>query len=139
MTAMIDDSRSGPWLEHADRSATPALAPFPDGPGDHRVWAMAALLLGAIAREALDKPDVARRLQRPLGAEPALTHGETRVLHYLPTNLSAREIARELCVSVNTIKTHQRHVYQKLGASGRSQAVDRARVLGLLAPSYLKR
>jgi DNA-binding CsgD family transcriptional regulator len=38
-------------------------------------------------------------------ADAALTHGETRVLHYLPTNLSAREIADELYLSVNTIKT----------------------------------
>jgi LuxR family transcriptional regulator, maltose regulon positive regulatory protein len=65
---------------------------------------------------------------------PALTHGESRVLHYLPTNLSAREIAGELYLSVNTIKTHQRHLYQKLGARNRSQAVDQARALGLLAP-----
>jgi DNA-binding CsgD family transcriptional regulator len=46
-----------------------------------------------------------RHLTRPL------THGETRVLHYLPTNLSAREIAGELYLSVNTVKTQQ-HLYQ---------------------------
>jgi LuxR family maltose regulon positive regulatory protein len=61
------------------------------------------------------------------------------VLRYLPTNLSAREIADELYVSVNTVKTHQRHLYQKLGARGRSQAVERARALGLLAPSARRR
>jgi hypothetical protein len=43
--------------------------------------------------------------------DAALTHGETRVLHYLPTNLSAREIAGELYLSVNTVKTQQ-HLYQ---------------------------
>jgi LuxR family maltose regulon positive regulatory protein len=69
----------------------------------------------------------------------ALTHGEIRVLHYLPTNLSAREIAGELYVSVNTVKTHQRHVYQKLGVRSRSQAVERARASGLLAPSSRRR
>jgi LuxR family transcriptional regulator, maltose regulon positive regulatory protein len=57
------------------------------------------------------------------------------VLHYLPTNLSAREIADELYLSANAVKTHQRHLYQKLGARSRTQAVDRARGLGLLAPS----
>jgi len=46
----------------------------------------------------------------------ALTHGETRVLHYLPTNLSAREITGEPYLSVNTVKTQQ-HLYQK-GSSG---------------------
>jgi LuxR family maltose regulon positive regulatory protein len=65
----------------------------------------------------------------------ALTHGEIRVLHYLPTNLSAREIAGELYLSVNTVKTHQRHLYQKLGVRSRTQAVEHARALGLLTPS----
>jgi len=60
------------------------------------------------------------------------------VLHYLPTNLSAREIGDELYLSVNTVKTHQRHLYQKLGVRSRTQAVDRARALGLLAPASRK-
>ena len=72
---------------------------------------------------------------KPTGHLEALTHGETRVLHYLPTNFSAREIASELYLSVNTVKTHQRHLYQKLGARSRTQAVEQARALGLLAPS----
>ena len=71
---------------------------------------------------------------KPPRHRESLTHGETRVLHYLPTNLSAREIACELYLSVNTVKTHQRHLYHKLGANSRSQAVERARALGLLAP-----
>jgi LuxR family transcriptional regulator, maltose regulon positive regulatory protein len=62
----------------------------------------------------------------------ALTRGETRVLRYLPTHLSAREIAGELSLSPNTVKTHQRHLYEKLGAHSRAQAVERARALGLL-------
>jgi LuxR family maltose regulon positive regulatory protein len=95
---------------------------------------MLAFLLGAMTRETLGRPDDGCAL-RPPAADAALTRGETRVLHYLPTNLSAREIARELCVSANTIKTHQRHLYQKLGARSRSQAVERARALGLLAPA----
>ena len=53
-----------------------------------------------------------------------LTHGETRVLRYLPTNLTAREIAGELYLSVNTVKTNQRHLYQKLGARSRTPAVQ---------------
>ena len=46
----------------------------------------------------------------------ALTLGETRVLDYLPTHLSAREIADELYLSVHTVRTHQRHLYAMLGA-----------------------
>jgi LuxR family transcriptional regulator, maltose regulon positive regulatory protein len=64
-----------------------------------------------------------------------LTDSETRVLRYLPTNLSAPDIARQLSVSVNTVRTHMRHVYEKLGAHRRAGAVERARALGLLAPS----
>lgn len=66
-------------------------------------------------------------------AEP-LSDSELRVLRYLPTNLSAPEIAAELFVSVNTIRTHMRHVYAKLGVHQRSDAVARGRALGLLAP-----
>jgi len=73
-------------------------------------------------------------MSAPRLAEP-LSQGETRVLRYLPTNLSAPEIARELSVSVNTVRTHIRHVCGKLGARGRTEAVTQARALGLLAPS----
>jgi len=76
---------------------------------------------------------------QPTNHRKALTNGETRVLHGLPTNLSAREIAGELYLSVNTVKTHQRHLYQELDARSRSQAVERARTLGLLAPSSRRR
>jgi LuxR family maltose regulon positive regulatory protein len=75
-----------------------------------------------------------RLTESPRLAEP-LSQGETRVLRYLPTNLSAPEIARELSVSVHTVRTHIRHVCGKLGAHGRTEAVARARALGLLAPS----
>jgi LuxR family maltose regulon positive regulatory protein len=63
-----------------------------------------------------------------------LSQAEARVLHFLPTSLSAPEIARELYVSVNTVRTHMRHLYDKLGAHRRLEAIDRARALGLLAP-----
>jgi LuxR family maltose regulon positive regulatory protein len=67
-------------------------------------------------------------------AEP-LTHSESRVLRYLPTHLTASEIAGELYVSVSTVKTHMSHLYAKLGSHRRTEAVDRARALGLLAPT----
>jgi LuxR family maltose regulon positive regulatory protein len=66
-------------------------------------------------------------------AEP-LSDTELRVLRYLPTNLPAPDIAGELFVSVNTIRTHTRHLYAKLDVHTRAEAVDRARELGLLAP-----
>jgi LuxR family transcriptional regulator, maltose regulon positive regulatory protein len=57
------------------------------------------------------------------------------VLRYLPTNLTGPEIANELYVSPNTVKTHVRNLYAKLGTHRRAEAVTRARNLGLLAPS----
>ena len=67
-------------------------------------------------------------------ADP-LSQSEIRVLRYLATNLSTPEIARELSLSVHTVRTHIRHLFAKLGAHGRTEAVTRARALGLLAPS----
>ncbi len=78
----------------------------------------------------------------PAAAQPPLeplSNSEIRVLRYLPTNLSAREIANELYVSPNTVKTHMHHLYAKLGTHRRGEAVERARALGLLAPSARRR
>jgi len=72
---------------------------------------------------------------RSRGLDEQLTDSETRVLRYLPTHLTAHEIAAELSVSVNTVSTHRLHLYAKLGVHSRHEAVDRARALGLLAPS----
>jgi LuxR family transcriptional regulator, maltose regulon positive regulatory protein len=62
----------------------------------------------------------------------ALSPAETRVLRYLPTLLSLREIGDELYLSVNTIKVHVRHIYAKLEVHSRRRAAERARALGLL-------
>ena len=70
----------------------------------------------------------------PKSPEP-LSASELRVLRYLPTNLTAPEIARELSISANTAKTHIRHVYAKLGTHYRAETVEHARALGLLAPA----
>jgi LuxR family maltose regulon positive regulatory protein len=77
----------------------------------------------------------------PAGSPPPLeplSDSEIRVLRYLPTHLSAPQIASELYVSHNTVRTHMRHLYAKLGAHRRLEAVERARALGLLAPSPLR-
>jgi LuxR family maltose regulon positive regulatory protein len=58
------------------------------------------------------------------------------VLRYLPTNLSRPQIASELSVSPNTVGTHIRSIYAKLGVRDRSSAVQRARELRLLAPAW---
>jgi LuxR family maltose regulon positive regulatory protein len=77
-------------------------------------------------------------------SEPAplldeLSAAELRVIRYLPCNLKGPEIAAELFVSTNTIRTHLRHIYAKLDVHGRTEAVARARELALLAPSHRRR
>jgi LuxR family transcriptional regulator, maltose regulon positive regulatory protein len=67
-----------------------------------------------------------------------LSDAELRVVRYLPSNLTANEIASELVVSANTVRTHMRHIYAKLDAHTRSEAVARARELGLVAPSAVR-
>jgi LuxR family maltose regulon positive regulatory protein len=61
-----------------------------------------------------------------------LTPREQTVLGLLPTGLSVREIADELAISRDTVKTHTSRLYRKLGVSSRRGAVARARELGLL-------
>ncbi len=69
----------------------------------------------------------------PLSPTEELSPGELRVLRYLPTNLSRPEIASELSVSPNTVSTHVRNIYAKLGVRDRPAAVQRTRDLRLLA------
>jgi LuxR family transcriptional regulator, maltose regulon positive regulatory protein len=61
-----------------------------------------------------------------------LSGRERTVLQYMDTLMSVNEISRELYVSTNTIKTHIKHIYRKLGVSRRRDAVERARALRLL-------
>src|SRR5439155_22482089 len=67
------------------------------------------------------------------GPAEQLSPSELRVLRYLPTNLTRPEIAGQLSVSLNTVNTHIRRIYAKLGATDRSSAVQRGRELRLLS------
>jgi LuxR family maltose regulon positive regulatory protein len=100
-------------------------------------------LLAQVLEVRPDDPFVTRILERLAGpgthgaeaprlAEP-LTDRELVILRCLPTLRSNAEIADDLYVSVNTVKAHLKGLYRKLGVSGRRQAVERARELGLLA------
>jgi len=64
-------------------------------------------------------------------ADP-LTEREAAVLRLLGGTLSLREIGRELNLSKNTIKTHTRAIYRKLGVSTRHEAVAKGREIGVL-------
>ncbi|MGB7878123.1 MAG: LuxR C-terminal-related transcriptional regulator [Ilumatobacteraceae bacterium] len=61
-----------------------------------------------------------------------LTERERAVLRLLPSRMTNREIGRECFMSVNTVKTHLKNIYMKLGVDRRNDAIDRARALGLL-------
>ena len=61
-----------------------------------------------------------------------LTERELAVLGYLPSRLTNADIAAALYVSVNTLKTHLKSTYRKLGVRNRNEAIDRAEALGLL-------
>ncbi|MEU1621463.1 LuxR C-terminal-related transcriptional regulator [Streptomyces sp. NPDC005722] len=93
----------------------------------------AALIAEILSLLAGHQPAPSTTGPRPL-TEP-LSRSELRVLRYLPTNLTTTDIASQLNVSPNTVKVHVRHLYAKLGAHRRAEAVARARDLGLLAPA----
>jgi LuxR family maltose regulon positive regulatory protein len=67
-----------------------------------------------------------------LSGPSSLTIAELRILRFLPSHRSFREIATQLGVSANTVKTQAHAVYRKLGAASRSEAVARASEAGLL-------
>jgi LuxR family maltose regulon positive regulatory protein len=84
--------------------------------------------------EQLD--DVRRQVRQTSGSSghaSTLTTAELRVLQYLPSHLSFEQISQRLFVSRNTVKTQAIAVYRKLNVSSRSDAVERARELGILS------
>ena len=101
-----------------------------------------AKLLQAAAKAGI-APAYVRRLQTVFApakqATPSrrgliepLSERELQVLRLLATELSGPEIARELVVSLNTMRTHTKNIYGKLGVNSRRAAVRRARELELL-------
>jgi LuxR family maltose regulon positive regulatory protein len=144
--ALRDSGAAARALERALELAEPdgLLAPFllhpaPDLLERHsRLRTTHASLISEILNLLAGHIPAARASDAEPLQEP-LSESELRVLRYLPTNLRASEIAAELFVSLNTIRTHMRHVYAKLGVHSRTDAVTRARELGLLSPSSRKR
>jgi LuxR family maltose regulon positive regulatory protein len=89
----------------------------------------ATALLKAAERQHDARPDI--RAPRPGGREP-LSEREVEVLQLLATQLSGPEIADRLFMSVNTFRTHTRHIFTKLDVNTRRAAVNRAGELDLL-------
>jgi LuxR family maltose regulon positive regulatory protein len=138
--ALGDPAAAGRALERALDVAEPdgAVLPFLMQPVPRLLERQAghctthAALIAEIFSQLADQAHALPARPQPL-LEP-LRESEIRILRYLPTNLTLPEIARELHVSHNTVKTHVRSLYTQLGAHRRAEAVDRARALGLLAP-----
>jgi len=90
-------------------------------------------VLGSRLRRVRDRHRLAESAPTSTpGSIEALTDRELAVLRLLSGRLSQRQIAAELFVSLNTVKTHSRGIFRKLGAGDRRHAVQRARELGLL-------
>jgi LuxR family maltose regulon positive regulatory protein len=81
--------------------------------------------------DALD-PDSSRNGDDGALLLDPLSDREQAVLSYLPTVMSKAEIAAEMFVSVNTVKTHMKSIYRKLDVTSRAEAVRRARLLHLV-------
>ena len=155
----IADARLGDAERHAERSEelrretlpcithAHSLLVLADVRARRHRWARARADL-ALAREAIDGatdagrlPELAAAIERLIDSgerAPAPqpverpTDAELNVLRLLPTGLSQREIGETLFVSLNTVKSHTRELYRKLGVRSRADALERARALGLL-------
>ena len=136
LTSELNDL--SPWYEAEVRVVTArALLLLDDLPAARSLLAQAAryvhrtpdatVIRGWIER-AWSEIDTARSV---VGRWP-LSPAELRALHFLPTHLTFREIADDLFVSANTVKTQARSIYRKLGVSSRAEAVACARGAGLL-------
>jgi LuxR family maltose regulon positive regulatory protein len=136
--SLPDDARA--WIEHGLEVAEPDAIRRPfthTGPEVSRIlrrairqgtahrWLAGSLLAVLDGREGREGHET-RELLDPLSTR------ETVILRYLPTLLSNQEIAGELFVSVNTVKTHLKSIYRKLGVSDRREAVRIAREMRLV-------
>ena len=133
-----DRRRAARYLEQALALANPG--------GYRRAFRIAGPAMRELLQEHLDSGTAhwalvnelvrGERAERPGTSKTAtvepLTDRELTTLRFLQSNLSNVEIATELSVSVNTVKTHVRHIYRKLDSTRRRDAVRRARELHLL-------
>jgi LuxR family maltose regulon positive regulatory protein len=94
--------------------------------------------LGALVHEAADLQRAVEAMRESAAGPYSLTTAELRVLAYLPTHLSFREIADRLYVSPHTIKSQATAVYGKLGVSSRRSAIEEAVQAGLLDASVMR-
>jgi DNA-binding NarL/FixJ family response regulator len=88
--------------------------------------------------QSILSPEVTSRVMKAVGRsrgippEVALSKREMDVLNCLSEGMTSAQIATKLFISENTVKTHVRHILEKLEASNRAEAVSRAIQLGIL-------
>lgn len=119
----------------------PMLADLGDRAGAATLLDQARRLHSALPDSTTARLDRLRRLERQLAdplrglflAEP-LTEREREVLQLLHSMLTRHEISQELFVTLNTVKSHTRAIYRKLGVTARRDAVTKALDLGLISP-----
>ncbi len=143
--AAADGARGRRSLEHALRLARAQQLRLPFAL--ERTWIQPVLRRDpdlAVAYRELLEPDLASSSPARVTAQPGpvdhaapliiepLTEREREVLQYLSEMLSTAEIAAEMYISVNTVKSHLRSIYRKLSAAHRNEAVRRARQLELI-------
>jgi LuxR family maltose regulon positive regulatory protein len=127
----------------ADESLARAIGVLADAGMVHSLVIYGPALAVLLERQLRQGTGPAELVERALAAlEPEaadadaaaqpLTDRESQVLAYLPTMLSTPEIASELFVSTNTVRSHMKAIYLKLGVHQRTQAVSRARQLQLI-------
>jgi LuxR family transcriptional regulator, maltose regulon positive regulatory protein len=102
--------------------------------GRHRVGH--AGMLPALLADKEELLNGRRRREGFLGE--TLSESELRVLRLLVEGRSLREVSKELFLSHNTVKTHRRTIYRKLGVSTRKEALERATELGLAVPTSVE-
>ncbi|MHB1873956.1 MAG: LuxR C-terminal-related transcriptional regulator [Streptosporangiaceae bacterium] len=146
ITAAVAHRRLG-QADQATELLTLALA-LAEPPGLYRPFldagpAVRSALTVLIRPASVAAPFAARVLQRfeiargrqadqPAQAAIPLTNSELAVLRFLPSHMTNQEIAEALFLSINTVKTHLRSVYRKLGVTTRRQAISRGSQIGLL-------
>lgn len=132
-----DEARTHERIEHAVYRAEPqsVLRPFAERRDDiaqllirHAVWGTTheSFVAARMARHAQGQPNLRTR------SYWTLTDREREVLAYMRSVMTAAEIAEALYISVNTVKTHERSIYRKLGATGRRDALKTAAERGIV-------
>lgn len=132
-----DEAKTHERIEHAVYRAEPqsVLRPFTERRDDiaellirHAVWGTTheSFIAARMAHHAQGHPHLRTR------SYWTLTEREREVLAYMRSVMTAAEIAEALFISVNTVKTHERSIYRKLGAAGRRDALKTAAERGIV-------